>query len=61
MAQEQTFKKVNELLESVGYEAKISSLADLKKFLNSAENREDRVYSEVEDLYYALILGKGMW
>lgn len=61
MAEEQTFEAINGLLASEGCSVRVRSLTDLKGFLNHDGNKKYNVYGQVEDMYYALVLGQGMW
>ncbi len=61
MGEELVFGRINNLLEESGFKAKINSMSELKAFLNDKSNEESSVYNEIEELYYALVAGPGMW
>ncbi|HEX3028740.1 MAG TPA: hypothetical protein VHT34_05455 [Clostridia bacterium] len=61
MGEELVFGRINNLLEESGCKSKINSMSELKAFLNNKSNEGISVYDEIEELYYALVVGPGMW
>jgi hypothetical protein len=61
MAEERMFEAINGLLASEGCPDRVKSLSELKGFLNHDSNKRYDVYGQVEEMYYALVLGSGMW